>query len=300
MSDLYKIIIIYTFAVIIGFLLSNSFIKYELSYVLIWSAAAWATAVLLEYGLVNFGIAMYYALGAYAVALLYKYWGVTDFALGISASALAGAAWGLVVGYALGSLRGIYYSLANLSLSMVIYGVLVKFYDVTGGSNGLYVPRPQELSYTFNGDALYWVAATVAGALLAAMYRFQSSDMGRVAEGIRLNELRVRSLGASPRLHITAATAAAGAVAAVGGALMAYLTNIVTPDYSYWTASGEMVVAALIGLLASRRYGFLIGSAFYQIVRLWSYQFTSPELVIGLALLSALAVWRRRYSRLAA
>lgn len=293
MRGLYSIAV-YLAAATAAYFLGGSFGVYEAGYILAWSLPVLATAILLEYGLVNFGVAMYFAVGAYAVALLYKYAGARDLFVGLASAMASGAALGISLGYVLGRLRGLYYALANLSISMVVYGVLVKFYWLTGGSNGVYVPRPLAFGHALNSSSLYWIAAISAGAGLLIMASFLESRLGRVAEGIRINELRATALGADPRLHVAAATALSGALAALGGALVAYLTDIVTPDYSYWTASGELVVAALIGALASRAYGFLVGAAVYQLLRLWSYQFASPELVIGSALLLIAAIWRRR------
>ncbi|CCC81062.1 branched-chain amino acid ABC transporter permease [Thermoproteus tenax] len=276
---------------------SGQFLRYEAVYVMAWSLTVLASSILLEYGLVNFGVAMYYAVGAYAVGLAYRFLGNADVAVGVPLALASGALLGLAIGLALGHLRGIYYALANLSLSMVIYGALVKFYDITGGSNGIVLPPPQLAGTTLHTPQLYLVAAALVLAALYFSSAFPETRMGRIAAGIRINELRAVALGASPRLNVALGTAVAATFAALGGALVAYATNIVTPDFAYWTTSGELVVASLIGALVSRKYGFLAGAAIYQIVRLYSYQFASPELVIGATLLAVLALWRRLFSR---
>jgi ABC-type branched-subunit amino acid transport system permease subunit len=95
--------------------------------------AVLGVVLLLRAKLLTFGHALYYAAGAYAAGLGVKYLSLHNgfaligiaFAAGLTVSALLGL---LVIRY-----RGVYFALLNLAFSMVLYGILLKFYTVTGG-----------------------------------------------------------------------------------------------------------------------------------------------------------------------
>src|SRR5260370_8297418 len=97
--------------------------------------------VLWRAGLVSFGQALYYCIGAYAVALIGRATGVTD---ALILMLIGGACAGLVafvVGFLLARYREIFFAMLSLSLSMILYGVLVKA-ESPGSTDGLRVPAP--------------------------------------------------------------------------------------------------------------------------------------------------------------
>ena len=105
-------------------------------------------------GLVSFGQALYYCIGAYTVALVARRTGFTD-AIGLII--LGGMAAGLVaavVGFLLARYREIFFAMLSLALSMILYGVLVKS-ESLGSTDGFSVSPPTFLGYAPHGDALY-------------------------------------------------------------------------------------------------------------------------------------------------
>ncbi|MFP3348221.1 MAG: branched-chain amino acid ABC transporter permease [Thermoproteus sp.] len=273
------------------------FLRFAAVYILGWSLAVFGAWLLLRYGLVNFGIGASYALGAYAAGLMYRYLHTADLAVHLLAAVGAAGAWGALNGAVGIKTRGIYYSLLSLSLSMVLYGVLVKFYTVTGGSDGLYMPDPRLLGVRMGTAGLLALAALLAAAWAALGEVFGRSYAGHVAAGIKINELRTSALGADVGRHILVSSVLASIAAGLGGLIVGYSTSHVSPDFAYWVTSGKMVVGGLIASFLPWTWGFVASAALYQAVELYSLQFAYPELVVGGLLLAILAAWRLYYRR---
>src|SRR5258708_4892071 len=128
-------------------------------------------------GLVSFGQALYYCIGAYAVALIGRWTGVTDaFVLVLIGGASAGLA-SFVVGFLLARYREIFFAMLSLALSMILYGVLVKT-ESLGSTDGFSVIAPTFLGYAPHQQALsralYWLVLAVcagAAALIDGYFR---------------------------------------------------------------------------------------------------------------------------------
>lgn len=275
-----------------AYVAGNQYVRFVAAYIMAWSLAVWGAQLLLRYGLVNFGIGAAYAIGAYSAGLLYRHFGVTDLTIHMLAAATAGGLWGLLSGLVSTRVRGVQYALLNLALSMVLYGMLLKFYWATGGSDGLYVPTPRLFGTPLGELGIYLLALLLAAAWTALGLVYIQSAAARLADGIRINELRTSALGAHVGRQIAAASALASASAGLGGLGVAYVTGHVSPQYAHWSTSGELVVAALLSGFLPQPWGFVAGASVYQAVRLLSLQFTTPELFVGATLLAALGLWR--------
>jgi branched-chain amino acid transport system permease protein len=275
-----------------AYVAGNQYVRFVAAYIMAWSLAVWGTQLLLRYGLVNFGIGAAYAIGAYSAGLLYRHFGVTDLTIHMLAAVAAGGLWGLLSGLVSTRVRGVQYALLNLALSMVLYGMLLKFYWATGGSDGLYVPAPRLFGTPLGDLGLYLLALLLAAAWTALGLVYAKSAAAHLADGIRINELRASALGTHVGRQIAAASALASVSAGLGGLGVAYVTSHVSPQYAHWSTSGELVVAALISSFLPQPWGFVAGAAVYQAVRLLSLQFTTPELFVGVTLLATLGLWR--------
>src|SRR5437764_12305063 len=126
-------------------------------------------------GLVSFGPALYYASGAYAVALLSRWTGITDGFLMVIVGAVAAAVVAIVAGFLLARYREIFFAMLSLALSMILYGVLVKS-ETLGSTDGFSVGAPTFLGYAPHQEqllvALYLLvlAVSAAAALLVDAY----------------------------------------------------------------------------------------------------------------------------------
>src|ERR1700687_5183581 len=261
-------------------------------------------------GLVSFGQAMYYCIGAYAVALIGRWTGVTDaVALVLIGGACAGLVF-FVVGFLLARYREIFFAMLSLAFSMILYGVLVKT-ESLGSNDGFSVIVPTFLGYAPHQEkllvALYWLVLAVCAiaALLVDMYL--RSLAGALAIPVRDNEIRVEFLGMSVSRLIHTKLVISGLLGGMGGALAALAVGHVDPNMSYWTTSGEFVFitilagAGSVGSAFARSLVFeLVGSvAFAMLPQLWQMLLGSVLLLTilflpqGLGSLIVRLGWRR-------
>jgi ABC-type branched-subunit amino acid transport system permease subunit len=225
--------------------------------------------VLWRAGLVSFGQALYYCIGAYAVALVGRWTGVTDaFALLLIGGAAAGLA-AFVVGFLLARYREIFFAMLSLALSMILYGVLVKT-ESLGSTDGFSVVVPTFLGYAPHREqllkALYWLVLAVCAIATFLINAYFRSLAGALAIPVRDNEIRVEFLGVSVTRLIHTKLVISGLLGGVGGALAALAVGHVDPNMSYWTTSGEFVFITILAGAGSVGSAF-IGSLAFESVR---------------------------------
>src|SRR5699024_8364900 len=225
-------------------------------------------AILLRAGLISFGHGLYYAVGAYSVAYLAPLWHVGV----LVALAVAGATAGmtaLLCGLLVVRYRGIFFAMLNLALSMVAYTVLLKFYNLTGGSDGMAVTVTVVAGVTMDGAnfgrALFYVGLVVLALVGWALQRFLCSPPGWGLSAIQNCEIRVDFLGRSARSVLLTAYVLSGVLAGLGGALAALAVGHVVPQLAYWTTSAEFLVIAVIGGVG-HVLGPFVGAILYQLL----------------------------------
>jgi len=245
--------------------------------------------VLWRVGLVSFGQALYYCLGAYTVALTARWTGFND---AIALVLLGGIAAGLVaalVGVLLARYREIFFAMLSLALSMILYGVLVKT-ESLGSTDGFTVVTPTFLGYAPHGPALnvalYWLTlavGAVAAVLVGAYFR---TIAGSLAAPIRDNEIRVEFLGISVSRIIHTKVVIAGVLGGLGGALAALVVGHVDPNMSYWTTSGGFVFVTILAGAGSVAAAF-IGSLAFEAIRTFAFDVMPGlwQMVLGSVLL---------------
>jgi ABC-type branched-subunit amino acid transport system permease subunit len=254
------------------------------------SAVVLAVALLLRGGLVSFGHGLYFAAGAYAVGLAMRETPLREATLLVPLAVLAGAGIAAPVGLLVSRYRGIFFGMLNLALSMVAYAVLLKFYALTGGTDGIGIRTPTFLGYA---PDRYTLAATehyfTLGLVLPALYlvwRVSRAPLGMMLKALRDNEVRVEYLGTSVRRVVYAAYVLSGALAGLGGALAAIRVGHIVPDLAYWTTSGEFVFVAVFGGTGSVA-GPLVGSVALEFLKSYAGKYFADtwQLVLGTSLL---------------
>jgi len=203
---------------------------------------------------------------------------------------VTGAAASALLGLLLARYRGVHFGLLNLAFSMVLYAILLKFYEITGGTDGLRLPTPllagvkpdaQHLRLT-----IYYVTVVLAALLLYVAYRFTTSPLGYTLRAVRDNEVRVEYMGASVRQAIYCSYIVAGVMASVGGVLAGFSVGHIVPELSFWTQSGEFVFVALLGGTGSV-LAPVAGSIVFEFVRNYAFKY-SPytwQMTLGIVLL---------------
>lgn len=248
--------------------------------------------MLLRCGLVSFGQALYYCLGAYAAGMLGRLYEVS----GVFTLMLAGMATSAVVAFVLGFLlaryRSIFFGLLSLAISMILYGLLVKT-EALGSSDGFNV-LPSTLFGIRPADA--WVrysvlAVAIVVAVIAALvvHRYLRTPLGRLAPAIKDNEIRVEYMGASARRAIHVKYVIAAALAGLGGALAATTVGHIDPEMAYWTTSGEFIFITILAGTGSVVAPFL-GALIFGIIQTVAFDISPNtwQMVLGASLLAVI------------
>lgn len=245
--------------------------------------------LLLRCGLVSFGQALYYCIGAYAAGMLGRLFGVSDLFTLMLAGVAAAALAAFVLGFLLARYRGIFFGLLSLALSMILYGLLVKT-EALGSSDGFHV-LPSTLFGVRPADAWvrYTVLAVAAGAAFIAallVHRYLDTPLGRLAPAIKDNEIRVEYMGASARYAIHVKYVIAAALAGLGGALAATTVGHIDPEMAYWTTSGEFIFITILAGTGSVIAPFL-GALLFGIIQTVAFGLSPNtwQMVLGTALL---------------
>ena len=221
-------------------------------------------------GLVPFGQALFFATGAYTVALSGRWFGVTDAFLLIALAVIMAALVAFVVGFLLAQYREIFFAMLSLALSMILYGVLVKS-ETLGSTDGINV-APGELP-RLSGRTVPATPSRCSGCPSAWCFRpgsafrsYLGSVAGQLAGAIRDNEIRVEYLGISVTRLVHLKLTISAALAGAGGALAALSISHVDPQMAYWTTSGGFVFVTILAGAASVPAAFL-GALLFEIVR---------------------------------
>jgi branched-chain amino acid transport system permease protein len=237
--------------------LVDSYQTLLLAYGLIMAIAALGFNLLLGYtGLLSFGHSAYFGVGAYTVALMVQYFAVGSMELYLLGGLLCSGIVAAVFGYLCVRHTRIFFGIMTLALSQVVWSLALKLYWITGGTDGLRVPRPALLgglitfeSHEFSRfmtDYYYYVLALFAICVLV-MWIIVHSPFGKALQAIRDNEIRARFLGLRIRRFRWLAFLISGIFTGLAGILWVPLNGLTTPDILYWPFSGEIVFATLLG-----------------------------------------------------
>jgi len=272
-------------------LLLPDWMKFIFTLALAKFLAVLAVALFLRSGMVSFGHAMFYAVGAYTVGFSAKWFAFHDILVLLPLGALLGAVIAALVGLVMARYREVFFAMLNLAFSMMLYGALLKLYWVTGGTDGLGAGIPKFLGYAppreYLRDVLYYVTVVVAGIAIYAVYRFLASPLGYYLKARADNEIRIEYSGESVRRVIYVTYVLSGALAGVSGVLAAFTVGHIVPEYSFWIQSGDFVFIALLGGFESVP-GPLVGAIAFEFIRTYASKYFPNEwqMVLGIIMLA--------------
>ena len=195
-------------------------------------------------GMVSFGHAAYFGLGAYAAALLVLRAQVPMEASLLLAplAAVAGAA---LFGWFCVRLSGIYFAMLTLALAQIVWSVAFQWDSVTGGSNGLVGVWPAQ--WLSSKPAYYFLSLALCAAGIACLWRIASSPFGNALRASRDSPLRAEAIGIDVRAQQWAAFVVAGAFAGLAGALFAFSKGSISPETLSVPRSVDALVMVLLG-----------------------------------------------------
>jgi branched-chain amino acid transport system permease protein len=272
--------------------------------IVIWALFATSLNLLVGYtGLVSFGHAAYFGIGAYATGLLMKQLAV-PFPLAFLAAGVVAGLFALLFGFFCVRLTRIYFAMLTLAFAQIIWAICFKWNEVTGGEQGMpdipypgfdWVERVAAVVPVVGGyrtsEYYYFTSLVLVGACVWVLRRVVRSPFGRMLESIRENAERAEFIGVNVRRYELAAFVLAGIFAGLAGGLFGIFNRGVFPDFAYWTKSSEVLIMTLLGGMGTF-YGPAVGAAVLLLLNQQIVSYTEYwPLVLGIILVVLLFVF---------
>ena len=235
-----------------------------MSEILIFGILAASLNLLMGYtGMVSFGHAAFFGVGAYTASIVGAKISPNIF-LTLTAAILLSVLVALIIGFFTTKAIGFYFLMLTLAFSQMIYALAIKWQKVTGGSNGFSdAPYPQLIPGVQLKDPfyIYYLILFFFVLVFLGLRRFISSPVGQTLIGIRENEGRLKALGYNTNRYKLLAFLIAGGLAGLAGALNSYFNHFVSPSDLYWTVSGHIMIMVIVGG-SGTLIGPVLGAAF--------------------------------------
>jgi len=271
--------------------------------ILIFGLLAFSLHVLIGTGgLVSFGHAAYFGLGAYGAALALKHFGV-PMELGLVLAPVAAGLGAAFFGFFVVRLSGIYLAMLTLAAAQIVYAVAFQWAEVTGGDNGLVGIWPS--AWASGRTVYYYLTLALVLAAIAGLRHAIYAPFGYTLRAARDSELRADAIGIDLRRHRWHAFILAGAAAGLAGGLYVFLKGSIDPSALGIPVSVDALTMLLLGGLQTVM-GPLAGAAVLHTLKdqimpltdLWRLVLGSAIIALVLlfprGLVGAVAAWRER------
>ncbi|MGO9569324.1 MAG: branched-chain amino acid ABC transporter permease [Desulfomonilaceae bacterium] len=214
-------------------------------------------------GMVSFGHAAFFGVGAYTVALLMKKAGWPLY-LALPAAPVVAAIVAVVIGWFCVRRLGLYFAILTLAFSQLLYMIVFQWYTFTGGDDGIHgIPRPAFLDAT----NYYLFCLIIFLACFMIMRTIVNSSFGLSIRTIRENMERAKFIGINVKRYQLINFAIAGAFAGLAGGLLTELNRFAQTEFLHWSKSAEPILAGLVGGMYSL-VGPAIGSAVLMFLKI--------------------------------
>jgi branched-chain amino acid transport system permease protein len=219
-------------------------------------------------GLVSFGHAAFFGVGAYAVYFVSSDQGATNVFVALGAGFALAAACALVIGAFVCLTRGFYFIMVTLAAGQMLYS-LFHDTDIAKGSDGAYIDIKPDLVVAGrtlldfdNRTSFFYVCLVLLALTFVVLLWLARTPFGRVVQGLKANDTRLSALGFDIYRFKLAAFTVSGAFAGLAGALFACIDGFVTPDLFSWHQSGLAIMMVVLGG-AGTLFGPIIGALAY-------------------------------------
>ena len=256
--------------------------------ILIYVMLGWGLNIVVGLaGLLDLGYVAFYAVGAYAYALLASndvvkdfmaeligpwFWPAWAFWIGLPVAGILAAFWGIILGFPVLRLRGDYLAIVTLAFGEIIRLVLINWVDVTGGYAGISgIPRPSFFGIPFNASEtgfaatfgleftplhrtifLFYVILVLALVTNLVAIRLRRLPVGRAWEALREDEIACRSLGINTTNTKLTAFAIGAGFGGFAGAFFAARQNFISPESFTFLESAVILAIVVLGGMGSQ------------------------------------------------
>jgi len=264
------------------------------SEVLIFIIFAMAYDLVLGYtGMLSFGHAVFFGLGAYGTGIV-----LTRVYPSVLVGLLSGVVISTVAAYLIGYLSirrsGIYFTMVTLALAQMVYFIAFKWTGLTGGDDGLQnIPRPHLGSVNLQSEiSLYYFILFFVILTLIILLRVVNSPVGKTLQALKENKDRALSIGYDIGKFKLIAFVISGLFCGLAGGLYALLLNFVPVSSLHWATSGDIVIMTIVGGMGTL-FGPAIGAAAIILLRDIISNFTeSWSTIMGLLFMGSVLGFR--------
>jgi branched-chain amino acid transport system permease protein len=237
--------------------------------IVVMALAAMSLNFLLGFtGVLSFGHAAYFGLGAYGAAMTIRYL-TPNTLLGMAVGTVVATIAAAIIGALIVKRRGVYFAMVTIAFGQVFYFIAYRWNNVTGGDDGLTGWHRMPINLGFvdldiygNDKIFYYFALTIFAVCIGIMAALLNSPFGRTLLAIRENERRARFLGIAVERHIWLSFVISCLFVSVAGTLYALLNNFTDPRALRFDLSGNFVIMAVLGGMRSF-WGPLIGAVIF-------------------------------------
>jgi branched-chain amino acid transport system permease protein len=241
--------------------------------VLVLGLAAMSVNFLLGFtGVLSFGHAAYFGLGAYGAGFALKFLAPST-PLALLCGMLLGGVAGALLGALIVRRRGVYFAMVTIAFGQVFYYIAFQWSSLTGGDDGLRGFSRQPLNLGFvtidiasSANTFYYFVLLCLALAVGLMGFILRSPFGRTMIAIRENERRARFLGIPVDRHIWIAFTLSCFFMGYAGALYALVNNFADPRGLHYSQSGDFVMMAVMGGMRSF-WGPLLGAAVFVVLQ---------------------------------
>jgi branched-chain amino acid transport system permease protein len=222
-------------------------------------------------GLLSFGHAAYYGLGAYGTGIALAKLKFASVWTALGAGLALAVVGGLVAGFFCLRRRGIYFAMLTLAFAQMLYFIAFHLADLTGGDDGLRgiplhpLTLPGVTVSLRDPLTFYYFAFVLVVLAVAALKRILDSPFGAVLQAIRENSDRATACGYDVSRVKLLSFAFSALFAGLAGALEALRLTVVPVDALYWSTSGQVVIMTLLGG-AGTFFGPFVGAITYLVL----------------------------------
>ena len=247
---------------------------------LIYTLIALSLVILIGYaGQISIGHAGFWALGAFASAILVTKTGA-PFLAGVLFGGVVAAAFGALVAMPALRVQGHYLAIATLGFALIVQQILFEWESLTGGRQGLFVPRPELAGHQFNDDfGYYYIILAIVVPFFLLTVRLPKTRFGRRLIALKLSPLAAASFGVNRARYLTAAFTLSAFLTGISGALYAHLIgHLATETFSLVTSLSFLTMAVIGGILSP--VGAVLGGIYLTIAPEFLREFKSAQMVL--------------------
>ena len=304
------------FALVMPFLpFANRYVVDIATTVLIYVMLGWGLNIVVGLaGLLDLGYVAFYAVGAYSYALLAQNFGL-GFWVCLPLAGLLAATAGVLLGFPVLRLRGDYLAIVTLGFGEIIRIVLLNWYEVTGGPNGLSdIPRPSFFGFPFDRSPeegttafhqlfgiefdsmhritfLYFLILALALITNFAVLRLRRMPIGRAWEALREDEIACKALGINPTNTKLTAFALGAMFGGFAGSFFATRQGFISPESFTFIESATILAIVVLGGMGSQ-LGVVLAAVLLVVLPEMARGFAEYRMLAFGAAMVAIMVWR--------